>query len=300
MAGHVSADHVVAPTGSRVQPGGAAAYAATAARVFSDDVAICTAVGQDYEYLHVLKEFPSSQVVVTKAKSTRFTIGYDEKWVAHYDVSAFGAARYLRASRMISAASGRSYVHLAPMPPAKVAKVVEGLRKVGGATIVMNSWDGYMKRRIDRKILRWLIPKVDYFIVNEKEVTMLAEVDLISAALRVLDPSHLIVTLGEFGAIYMREGRLELTPASGGMGGRIVDTTGAGDSWCGAFVGALSLGESVSSSILAGSIISALKCRGWNFERIRSLRFDSVGELVAYAVRLREGGQLTLGRYLRQ
>lgn len=298
VAGHASVDHVFTPAGSMVQPGGAAFYAAMAARVFCDEVGIVTAVGKDFDYLGLLRDFASRDVVVTNAKSSRFEIHYDDKWVSHYRVSSFGAARYLRAARIAAASSGYSYVHLAPMPPHKVRKAVDALRTKGNVTISLNSWEGYMTSEEDRKVLRKLMSDVDYFIINEREVTRLAEVDSIPAALRVVDTSHLVVTLGEFGAIYVRDGRLDMTPAQAGIGGRIVDTTGAGDAWCGAFVGALSRGEGMTSSILAASIVSAIKCRGWNFERIRSLRFNSVEELVDFAVRLREGGQLTLKKYL--
>jgi hypothetical protein len=53
-------------------------------------------------------------------------------------------------------------------------------------------------------------------------------------------------------------------------------------------------------SVVAASIISALKCRGWNFERLLDLRFQTVEDLVDYVVRLREGGQLTMRQYLRE
>jgi len=298
VAGHTSVDHVVSSTGSRTQPGGAALYAAMAAKVFSREVGLVTAVGKDFEYLDALKGFPSAHILITKAKSSRFDIRYDSRWNARYEVSAFGAARYLRASRIVSAAAGYSCVHLAPMPPEKVRKVVEGLRRKGGVTISMNSWDGYMSSREDRNILKRLMSEVDYFIVNEGEIMRLAGVDSTPAAFRVLDPSHLVVTLGDLGAIYTREGRLEISPATLGIKGQVVDTTGAGDAWCGALVGALTLGEDMTSCVNAASMISALKCRGPNFERIMNLRFGAVEELIDYVVRLREGGQLTLKKYL--
>lgn len=298
VAGHVSVDHVFNPNGSRIQPGGAAIYAATAARVFCDNVGLVTAVGADFEYMDLLREFGLPNIVVTRANSSRFEIHYDDRWVSRYKVSSFGAARYLRATRVVSAARGFSHVHLAPMPPAKTRKAVRGLRRMGNVTISVNSWEGYMASDENRRILRDMLSEVDYFIINEREVTRLAEVDSIPAALRVMDTRHLLVTLGELGAIYVKDGKLDMIPAAWGIGGRIVDTTGAGDTWCGAFVGALSRGEDVESSVLAASLLSALKCRGWNFERIKSLRFNSVEEVVDYAVRLREGGQLTLKKFL--
>lgn len=299
VAGHTSVDVVTAPTGKRVQPGGAALYAAIAARIFNNDVRLATAIGTDYEYRELLKQFPNSSITVANTKSCRFEIEYDGMWRATYNKSEFMAARFLKASEVVTAAEGCSYMHLAPMPPKKVSKIVHGLREMSGLTISLNSWEGYMREGNDRRLLRELAPFVDFFIINEREIMRLAEVDNLNLAVNSLPAKQLIVTLGHFGAIYAKEGRFTIYPATTWFGGSTIDTTGAGDVWCGAFIGAYSLEQDVLSAVSAAGTISALKCRGWNYQEIERLKFDSVNDLVRYALSERAEGQQTLRRYLR-
>jgi len=300
VAGHLSMDTVHTPERRRSQPGGAALYAALAARVLNEKVRLISAVGRDYGYKRLLGELlPSSQMRMVRSDSTRFEIFYDERWNAEYRVAATGAGRFLRAGDIISAASGCSYVHLAPMAPEKVCRVVEGLRRRHpGAVVSANSWLGYMGSERGREALKRVARDVDFFIVNEQEMARLTGVDDVSAAAKRFEARQLVVTLGELGAIYVREGRLEMMPATVGVPGRMVDATGAGDTWCGAFIGAYSLSGSLENSVLAASLLSALKCRGWSFEALVGLRFSSVEELVDHVVRLRRGGQASLKKFL--
>jgi len=175
-----------------------------AAKIFNDDVRLVTAIGRDYQYRETLRKFPRSNIIVTKTKSCRFEIQYDDNWRADYRKSEFGAARFLRARNVISAATGCSYVHLAPMPPEKVSAIVRGIKEKNGPSISVNSWEGYMKRKTDRKTLRDLAPLVDFFIVNEREAIQLTEVNNIAQAVRSLPAKQLVVTLGELGAIHLK------------------------------------------------------------------------------------------------
>jgi len=292
-------DTITNMVGSRKQPGGAAVYAAVAARIFNDDVKLATAIGSDYEYKSILKEiFPSSNIFEAKSNSTKFEIQYDEGWNANYKVASFGAARLLKAYQVVKSARGCSYVHLAPMSPTKVVKILRQIKKEEPDTIVsVNTWEGYMLKREGRELLREIARNSNFFIVNEREITKVTGISDISMAARHLESKQLIVTLGDLGAVYVSEGELRFIPATVGIAGNLVDTTGAGDVWCGAFLGAHSLTGSLEQSVMAASILSALKCRGWDFQKLLGLRFQTVEELVDYVVRLRGGGQLTMRRY---
>jgi len=299
VAGNASVDEVANRVGSRKQPGGAAVYAAVAARIFSDEVKLATAIGGDYEYKGLLRGmFPSSSIFEVKANSTRFEIRYDGGWNADYRAVNFGAARLLRADQVVKAARGSSHVHLAPMSPSKVAAIITKLRREQPDTIIsVNTWEGYMRGRESRELLREIARGSNFFIVNGREITKVTGISDISWAARQLESKQLVVTLGDLGAVYVREGQLRLIPATVGIAGDLVDTTGAGDAWCGAFLGAYSLTGSLEQSVMAASIVSALKCRGWDFQKLIGLRFQTVEDLVDYVVRLKGGGQLTMRRY---
>ncbi|MGQ9513564.1 MAG: carbohydrate kinase family protein [Thermoproteota archaeon] len=301
VAGHTSIDTVTNSSGIRKQLGGAAVYAAVAAKVFNDEVRLVTAIGYDCEYKDFLREtFPRSHIIEVKSTSTKFEIEYDKGWNANYKMTSFGAARFLRADDIVKATADCSYIHLAPMPPHKTYKILKQIKMIKGDTIIsVNTWEGYMNSREERQLLLETARNSNFFIINEREMEKLTGIRETAIAAKQFESKGLIVTLGELGAVYVREGQLRLIPATVGMRGNLVDTTGAGDVWCGAFLGAYSLTSSLELSVMAASILSALKCRGWNFQRLLDLRFESVDDLVDYVVRLREGGQQSMRRYFR-
>ncbi len=147
-----------------------------------------------------------------------------------------------------------------------------------------------MTEKRSRHILRNIASKVDFFIVNDSEAKMLAETETLSTALRILKAKMLVVTLGELGAIIMREnGDVQMVPALRLQIEKIVDTTGAGDSWCGAFLAAYVQTGDVMKAITAASVISSIKCTGWSFDKLRNLRFKSPDDIAEYVIGLKEG-----------
>ena len=73
-------------------------------------------------------------------------------------------------------------------------------------------------------------------------------------------------------------------------GSNVVDTTGAGDVWCGAFLAAYKLTDDLMKSVTIASILSSIKCSGWNFKRLINLRFREPDEVIEYIIGMKEGG----------
>ena len=69
----------------------------------------------------------------------------------------------------------------------------------------------------------------------------------------------------------------------------VVDTTGAGDVWCGAFVAAYKLTDDLMKSVTIASILSSLKCSGWNFQKLINLRFRKPEDVIEYIIGMKEG-----------
>lgn len=289
--GHVSIDHVETVNGVNTQPGGAALYAAVAAKTLVDGVRLVSVIGEDYPYRYILSMFPRRFIKYSKMPSTRFRIRYDEKWEAEYLEAAYGAGTRISSSIVPSRALlPDGIVHISPLPPVRVERIIRKIRRSPKVKISVNTWLGYMKTRRNREILRDMAQEVDYFILNDSEAKALAGVDSLSLAIRMLKAKTLIVTLGEFGAIISsEESGVQMIPALRFPIEKIVDTTGAGDVWCGAFLASLQLTRDLVKSVTAASIISSIKCTGWGFSKLLNLKFRNVNHIVDYVIGLREG-----------
>jgi ribokinase len=293
FVGHVSIDKVENVHGIRLQPGGAALYAAVAARTLSTSVTLVSAVGRDYQFPDALKKIGDSHVKVYNAPSTRFHIQYNDRWEAKYLKTSWGASPKVgSAVVLIKELEPNAIVHISPMKPAKVAKILKEITDASPRTKVsINTWMGYLKEgRKNREILRHAASMADFFILNDSEVKALTQTDSISTALRLMDTKMLVVTLGQLGAIINEKNRgIQMVPAMNIPVEKVVDTTGAGDAWCGAFLATYDLTEDLMKSISVASIISSIKCSGWGFENLINLRFKKPDDVIEYVIGLKEG-----------
>ncbi len=300
--GHVSMDQVENQNGLRVQPGGAAFYAATAARTLLEDVRLISTIGKDFKFTENLKLLHAEHIKTFSLPSTRFDIKYDEHWEAKYLKTIYGAGSKISASMIPKHILGTgTIVHISPMPPAKVSKIVKKIRAESPETLIsINTWIGYIARgQRDRQILKNLALEADFFILNDHEAKSLAGRDSLSTSLSLLKAKRLIITLGELGAIINEENRqIQMIPALNIPAKKIVDTTGAGDVWCGGFSAAYKLTHDIMKSVAIASILSSIKCSGWNVQKLLKLRFRSPDSAIEYVIGLREGAlQKTISDY---
>ena len=106
---------------------------------------------------------------------------------------------------------------------------------------------------------RDLIPLADVLIVNEQEAIELAGDDgswvEIAERLAGLGPRTVILTLGAEGAVVWHEG--DTRPVAT-IPVEVVDTTGAGDAFCGAYAAFVAAGadpfEAAAKAVVAGSL----------------------------------------------
>ncbi len=296
--GHVSRDLVRNPWGERLQIGGAALYAAMAARSLSTSVRIVSAVGKDFTQMDFLRSnFPGSTIKRVNTPSTYFEIDYDKNFSADYKAVRLGAGSAIRVSDLPKHwIREDSFIHLAPMNPSKVEKFVETIRKISPKTwISAHTSPDYLTMTANRRILKRIAEKVDLFVTNDHEALMLSGTTELASAMRTLKSRRLAITLGQWGAIIVDGTGVQMIPALSTLIANPRDTTGAGDTWCGALLATYSVTKEWTRSVVTACIISTLKCMGWNFEKIKDLRFSSPDEVVQHVLRLRDGSiQLSL------
>lgn len=292
--GHISVDKIENINGVRTQLGGAALYAAMAARTLSDNVTLISATGKDNQFLDDLNLLPDKDIKIYDTPTTRFHIKYDRRWEANYLKAEQGAGSRITSRRISDRwLNQKSIFHISPMNPSKVVRMLDKIKKNSPETKVsVNTWIGYINEgRKNRKLLKDIALKADFFILNDTEAKALVQTDSISSAVRLMKAKRLIITLGTLGAIISADDiGMQMVPALTLSPDRVVDTTGAGDVWCGAFLATYNLTEDFAKSVSAASTISSIKCSDWGFQSLTKLRFNEPNDVIEFVMGMKDGG----------
>ncbi|MBM5805764.1 MAG: carbohydrate kinase family protein [Candidatus Verstraetearchaeota archaeon] len=302
FVGHASVDRIRNVRGEKVQPGGAALYSAMGARTVCRDVGILTAVGEDYPFKDVFADFPYAMVKTVKGKSTRFFISYGKGWNASYRKVSIGPGSQITTRDVANTVrNGAKMIHLAPMNPPKVENMVKSIKELNqNVTVSINSAIHYMNDRSNRRSILNAAALSDIFLLNERELHAVTGREVVSEAIKMIKAKMLVLTLGEIGTVVSSQGSTEFIPAMAAITKSPVDVTGAGDTWAGSFLGSYLKTGSWIKAVSFASVVSAIKCTGWGFEKVRSLRFENVEDVYDLAIALKEKGrQLTLSDALR-
>lgn len=292
FVGHVSIDEIENIRGTKTQPGGGALYSAIAAKTQNVAVALVSAVGKDYPFRFCFSGFESTCVRTLNMATTRFHIRYNKDWEASYVKTSVGAGARISSSLIPSRfLKPQGTVHLSPMKPSKASKIADDIRRRSPDTrLSISTWIGYMETQKERRTLAELASRADFFMLNEFEAKALAQTSSLSLALERIKARNLIVTMGKLGAIVSGvDSDPQMVPALVNPTGKIVDTTGAGDAWNGAFLASYKTTKDMMKAVTAASIISSIKCSQWGFKAIQNLMFQKPSDAVEYVLALKEG-----------
>lgn len=104
-----------------------------------------------------------------------------------------------------------------------------------------------------------IFPFVDYAIVSERTARSLNDdLELACQSIQSLGAKHVVVTMGDQGLVYLSDTVYDHLPA---FKVKVVDTTGAGDVFHGAFCYGLVQGFSLEHNLRFSSATSAIKCQ---------------------------------------
>lgn len=138
-----------------------------------------------------------------------------------------------------------------------------------------------------REELEKVIRRVDIVFMNEAEIMQFTSCDdVFHAARAVMDMGVKLVVIkrGEYGSIAISGDTLFFAPAY--PVDKVVDPTGAGDSFAGGFMGYLANSDtldhaSIREAVLHGTVLAAKNVGAFSVNGIAGLSAGSIGEMVA-------------------
>lgn len=162
------------------------------------------------------------------------------------------------------------YVLLANIAPALQHHVLDQMRRP--KFVVADTMDLWLNIAMGDLIK--LLRRVDAFVLNDSEARLLTQEDNLFSALRKihrLGPKYVIVKKGEHGSIVSTPSGMFIAPAYPLQ--RVVDPTGAGDSFVGGLLGYLAskngpVDRHFRRAVIYGSVIASFCCEGFGLKRI--------------------------------
>jgi sugar/nucleoside kinase (ribokinase family) len=242
--GHLTVDDVVLPDGvcHMATAGGAALYAAVGARLAGADSTLVSRRGDGIPAstvdrltdLHI-----DAQLVGSEAPAITQWVLYEtdgtRTYVPHPVSGTYDQMSPVPGEHRLSPGAA---VHLAPMPIPAQAAWVRALH--GRATVTLDPHHD-SARDAPKDVLE-VLPWLAGFLPSELESRHLAGPDPVAAlrAYRAAGVPLAVVKLGPEGSLVAADDGIWHVPAAPA---RVVDVTGAGDSYCGAFSAALARGD---------------------------------------------------------
>ena len=290
IGGTIAIDHVKTPEAEAQNLlGGSAAYAALASSFFSRPVNLIGIIGCDFpnEHLEMLETQGVSLGGVERSENESFT------WSGEYHTNMNDRTTHRVGLNVLESwqvkvpadSASSEIVVLANMSPDNQMEMLtqcDALKGVNGNSserfIIADTMDLWIEIANDR--LHDVLPHLDLFVLNEGEARDLAGTSNLVKAGRLLlekGPAHVVVKLGEFGAMLFSQGG-EVFRCSAYPLEQVADPTGAGDTFLGGMAGYLaSLGHppysnaNLREAIIKGSILASFTCEAFSTRKLEGL-----------------------------
>ncbi len=239
--------------------GGMAANAAAAIGRLGGQVELWSRVGEDDNGVKIRRLLASAGV------DTRYVQSFEDNRSSTSVILVDGRGeRMIIGSRDVNMPSSTAWLPLERV--AEAGAVLADLRWLEGARVV---FDAARKSGIPtvldadlggREALHELLALTDYAVFSQQSLEEFAAEEAIEDRLRrvaTLGPSHAGVTLGADGYMWLEGDKVEHFPA---FETDVVDTTGAGDAFHGAFALGVAEDRSMRDIVKRASATAALKC----------------------------------------
>lgn len=281
MAGKLAIDEI-AILGKPYPPvlGGTAAHVALAAATAGCRVAVVAAIGDDFPHAFLeqlrTKGIDLTGVVKRLGPSAHFVGDYAADGSVRSYGFRFGVANQLSVRAYVKQIAESRAVHLGILPPHLLRGLIAYVRR--GDRLISLTTIFHQVRQFRNRLLP-LLPALDILFVNAEEAAMLSGAkDPVHASERLGEAVPLVViTEGAEGCLVNDGGSVFHVPS---IPVKHVNTTGAGDSFVGAFLACYLESGDAQLAAQWGSAAGALKVTGVGPEPLITASRDNLQRLV--------------------
>jgi len=283
VVGSVAIDNVETPDARRDDLlGGSATHFSYAASFFTS-VRLVGVVGEDFPRTHIdllsHRGIDTSGLqVVSGGRTFRWTGRYqpnmNDRETLDVQLNVFGQFDPVLSDNYRLA----KYVFLANGVPSVQMKVLD---QVPGCRLaVADTMELWIEQTRDD--VMELFQRIDGLVINDSEARLLTGTTNLALAghlVRAMGPKFVVIKKGEHGAMFFSEHEMYVLPAY--PTSRVVDPTGAGDSFAGGMMGYLTEQDNfdpktLKTAMAYGILVASFNVEGFGLERMQKISRDDI------------------------
>lgn len=286
VIGTLALDTIETPFGKHEYTlGGSATFISTSASYLTNDIRLVGIVGYDFPQKE-LDYFRTRNIDTSGVEILKDTKTFHWHGVYHTDMNQrdtittdLNALAFLD-PKISEKFSKTDYICLGNIDPVIQEKVIKQISNPKLVMIdTMNFWIEGNRPALDK-----VLKMVNVIMVNDSEARLLTgEDNLLIAAKKIMEygPKILIIKKGEHGAMLFNDNNIFIVPAFPLE--RVVDPTGAGDSFAGGFMGWLDRTkdlsfENLKLAVVFGSVMASLSVQEFSLDGLRNLGNDKISK----------------------
>ena len=284
IIGTVAYDEIETTTGSSGKIlGGAATYIGLSASLLNSKSSIISIVGGDFEHknLKLLKQKginTDSIEIVPKGKTFYWKGKYHKDWNKR-DTLNTQLNVLADFNPAVSDENKKAEIIVLGNLHPEIQNTVLDQVNLSEKCIILDTMNFWMDNALAE--LMKVIKRVDIIIINDEEAFQLSKKDtLFAAANKILSygPKQIVIKKGEHGAMLFDESRFFAVPAFPVK--KVIDPTGAGDTFAGGFAGYLSQldkinFEAMKLAVVHGTVMASFCVEGFGTSVMESLEKET-------------------------